>query len=384
LGRAQTTAKLVLEDGTSFSGKSFGARGEKVGEVVFNTSMTGYQEILSDPSYKGQIVTMTYPLIGNYGVNEEDFESHGPQVEGFAVKEASRIVSNFRAKRSVQELLEKHAILGIEDIDTRMLTKHIRSAGAMMGVISTEDLDERSLQEKAASAPKMEGSDFVKDVTIKGFKEWREGANSPFYHCAYPDSQATYSVVAIDYGIKYNILRLLVCTGCDVTLAGAFVPADEILGRKPDGIFLSNGPGDPAVVRYAIKTVGELIGKRPIFGICLGHQLLAHAFGGKTYKMKFGHHGANQPVMDLATRKVEITCQNHGFAVDPESLDKNELAPSHVNLNDRSNEGLVHKELPVFSVQYHPEASPGPHDAGYLFKRFTDMIETGRPPEGYF
>jgi len=377
-------AKLVLEDGTAFSGKSFGAPGEKVGEVVFNTSMTGYQEILSDPSYKGQIVAMTYPLIGNYGVNEEDFESLGPQVEGFAVKEASRIVSNFRSKKSLQKLMEEHDIVGIEDIDTRMLTKHIRSAGAMMGIISTKDLDEKSLQQKASAAPKMAGSDFVKYVTIKGFKQWRQGPNSAFYHCPYPASDSKHKVIAIDYGIKYNILRLLRCAGCDVTVAGAYVPADEILAKKPDAVFLSNGPGDPAAVKYAIRTIEELIGKLPIFGICLGHQLLAHALGGKTYKMKFGHHGANQPVQDLATKKVEITCQNHGFAVDPNTLGENEVAVSHINLNDKSNEGLIHRKLPIFSVQYHPEASPGPHDAGYLFKRFTDMIESGRPPEGYF
>lgn len=356
-------AILVLEDGTTFHGHSFGAKGEKSGEVVFNTSLTGYQEILTDPSYKGQIVTMTYPLIGNYGVNDEDLESKIPQVEGFVVRENSGIASNFRSKSKLDDYLKKHNIIGIEGIDTRMLTRKLRINGSMKGIISTSSADEKALTKKAQDSPGVAGVDLVKVVTCKEKYIW----NSP--------EKAKYHVVAYDYGVKWSILRNFDRVGCKVTVVPANYPPEDVLKMKPDGIFLSNGPADPSAVTYAIENIKKLIGKKPIFGICLGNQLLGLALGGKTYKLKFGHHGGNQPVMDLKTRKVAITAQNHGFAVDIDSIPKGTVELTHINLNDQTVEGMRHKKLPIFSVQYHPEAGPGPHDAHYLFEDFVKLME---------
>lgn len=361
-------AVIALEDGRTFEGYPFGATGERYGEIVFNTSMMGYQEILTDPSYKGQIVTMTYPLIGNYGVNFEDIESERPKVEGFVVKEYSRLYSNWRAKKALEEYLCEWNIIGIEGVDTRALTKHIRSKGAMKAVISTLDLDKESLVAKAKASPGIIGKDLVKEVTCKEIHSSRFQAPSP-----------KYKVVVMDFGIKYNILRLLAECGCEVTIVPANTRARDILEMRPDGILLSNGPGDPEGVPYAIETVKELIHTRlPIFGICLGHQILGLAFGGRTYKLKFGHRGGNQPVKDLFTGKIDITSQNHGFCVDINSLDKDEIEVTHINPNDQTLEGMRHKKLPIFSVQYHPEASPGPHDARYLFNRFIELMEVQR------
>ncbi|MDA2932305.1 glutamine-hydrolyzing carbamoyl-phosphate synthase small subunit [Nitrospinae bacterium AH-259-F20] len=373
-------AILALKDGTLFEGRAFGARGEASGEVVFNTSMTGYQEITTDPSYKGQIVAMTYPLIGNVGCNEEDFESARPQVEGFIVREASRIPSSWRSRMSLDAYLERWGIVGIEGIDTRSLTKHIRTEGAMDGVLSSVDLDHDSLLEKARAVPSLVGRDLVREVTCEEPYGWEQAVWS--LRDGYAKAgDARWRVAAFDYGIKQNILRNLVAHGCDVVVAPATAPAEWIIERayEFDGIFLSNGPGDPAGVPYAAETVATLLDKldKPLFGICLGHQILALALGAKTFKLKFGHRGANQPVMDLTTEKVEITCQNHGFAVDIESLPE-ELELTHINLNDKTCEGLRHKSRPVFSVQYHPEASPGPHDASYLFRRFVEAMEERR------
>jgi len=363
-------AVLALEDGTVFWGKAFGAEGEKTGEVVFNTSLTGYQEILTDPSYRGQIVTMTYPLIGNYGVNEEDIESPAPQVEGFVVKENSQIASNFRSTSKLDDYLKKHKIIGIEGIDTRMLTRRLRVKGSMKGVISTVDFNEKRLVEKAKAAPGVVGVDLVKEVTCKKTWVWNE---SPWADKKGKE-EIKYHIVAYDYGIKFSILRNLQKVGCKVTIVPASYPAEKVLEMKPDGIFLSNGPADPAAVTYAVENIKQLLGKKPIFGICLGHQLMGLALGAKTFKLKFGHHGGNQPTMDLRTKKVDITAQNHGFAVDPSTLPK-EVEVTHINLNDGTCEGIEHKELPIFSVQYHPEAGPGPHDAHYLFKRFVELME---------
>jgi carbamoyl-phosphate synthase small subunit len=366
-------AILALADGTVFDGTSFGAEGEATGEVVFNTSMTGYQEILTDPSYKGQIVTMTYPQIGNYGANDEDVESGKPQVEGFIVKEYLDFPSNWRAKRSLHEYLAIHGIVGIQGIDTRALTRHTRDVGAQPGVISTKDLDPASLFARAKKLPKMIGLDLAKHVTCKKPYQWDEGVWD--LEQGYTKKPASrYKVVAYDYGIKRNILRLLTSAGCDVTVVPATMPADEVLAMKPDGVFLSNGPGDPEPVTYAIENIKKILGKKPIFGICLGQQLLGLALGGRTYKLKFGHRGGNQPIMDLTTRKVEIAAENHGFAVDMESV-KDNVVMTHMNLNDMTCEGIQHKTLPAFSVQYHPESSPGPHDSRYLFQRFVDMME---------
>lgn len=355
-------AILALEDGTIFKGKSFGASGEKCGEVVFNTSMSGYQEILTDPSYKGQIVTMTYPLIGNYGITGEDAESRQPFVEGFVVKEYSTIASNWRKVKSLGDYLKENNILGIEGIDTRSLTLHIREAGAMRAVLSTTDLEEKSLIKKAQASPGLIGVDLVKAVTSRKKYIWP----------AVKDKQ--YKVVVMDCGVKYNILRKLMERGCEATVVPADTSADEILGMKPDGVLLSNGPGDPAAVGYVVQTTRRLIGSVPIFGICLGQQILGLALGGKTYKLKFGHHGANHPVKDLKSGRVSITVQNHGFCVDIDSLPKKDIEITHINLNDQTLEGMKHKKLPVFSVQFHPEASPGPHDAQYLFQDFIKMM----------
>jgi carbamoyl-phosphate synthase small subunit len=384
MSKEKSKAILALEDGTLFEGFAFGAAGERVGEVVFNTSMTGYQEILTDPSYKGQIVTMTCPLIGNYGVNEEDYESLRPHVEGFVVKENSAVASNWRSKGTLSDYLKEFGIIGMEGIDTRALTKHIRTVGALRGIISTEDLNGRSLVDKAKNSPSMVGSDWVQAVTCSQTYEWRmektRGSGNGLWEwgkgqARVTEGEAKYRVVAIDYGIKHNIIRHLASRGCKVIVVPAQATAEEVLELKPHGIFLSNGPGDPAALEYAVATVRALLGQRPIFGICLGHQLLGLAMGGRTYKLKFGHRGANQPVKNLRSGRVEITTQNHGFCVDMDTLPVGDVEVTHINLNDRSLEGMRHRRLPLFSVQYHPEASAGPHDASYLFDEFVELME---------
>ena len=381
-------AVLALADGTVFEGEQFGATGETVGEVVFNTSMTGYQEVLTDPSYKGQIVTMTYPLIGNYGCNEADVESIGPQVEGFVVREYSAYHSNWRSKWSLDAYLAEHNIIGIQGLDTRALTRRLRVHGVMNGCLSTEDLDPESLVAKAKAWHGLVGWDLVQRVTCPNPYAWRNSHQSSVISGQLRDGSVksesaltdngqrttdTYKVIALDFGIKYNILRQLTEHGCEVQVVPAKTSAAEILAAEPDGIFLSNGPGDPMPVGYAIETIQGVMGKKPLFGICLGHQLLGLALGGKTFKLKFGHRGANQPVKHFETDKVEITSQNHGFCVDIDSLPSS-VDVTHINLNDDTLEGIQHREYPVFSVQYHPEASPGPHDASYLFSRFTEMM----------
>ena len=383
-------AILALSDGKVFTGVGFGAEGETVGEVVFNTSMTGYQEVLTDPSYEGQLVAMTYPQIGNVGVNLEDVESRRPFVRGFIVKDYTAQPSNWRASQPLHEYMRTNGIVGIYGIDTRALVRHLRDHGAQTGVISTAAGSVDELIAKAQAAPGLIGQDLVKNVTCPEAYDWNEGMWELVGGYKERDGSSTakrsrkgsftapkFFVVAYDFGIKYNILRNLAESGCQVRVVPASTPSSEVLTLKPDGIFLSNGPGDPDAVPYAKDNVQQLIGKKPIFGICLGHQILGLALGGKTYKLKFGHHGANQPVMDLTTRKVEITSQNHGFAVDADSL-SGAAQLTHVNLNDNTVEGLAHRDLPIFSVQYHPESSPGPHDANYLFKRFTDMMAQHR------
>jgi len=369
-------AKLALENGTVFTGESFGATGEVLGEVVFNTSITGYQEILTDPSYCGQIVTMTYPLIGNYGVNPIDVESIRPQVAGFVVKEYFDYHSNWRAEESLGDYLKRHNVVAIQGIDTRMLTKIIRTVGAMRGVISSADLNDASLVCKAQSSPRMAGLDLAKVVTCRQKYVWRNREECRYtLHASTRSDGRKFKVVVYDFGVKQNILRRLYAYGCDLTVVPAFTTAEEVLTMNPDGIFLSNGPGDPEPVTYAIENIKRLIGKRPIFGICLGHQLLAWALGGRTYKLKFGHRGANHPVKNLLTNEIEITCQNHGFAVDWDSMDESKVELTHINLNDQTVEGFRHRELSVFCVQYHPEASPGPHDSDYLFKNFIELMK---------
>jgi len=374
-------AKLALEDGTVFTGTAFGAEGEADGEVCFNTSMTGYQEILTDPSYRGQIVAMTYTEIGNYGVNSEDVESHKPHLAGFIVRERSRRVSNFRANGDLDGYLKHWGIVGIEGIDTRALVRRLRSRGAMKGVLSSVDLDDARLVARAKASPGLIGRDLVREVMPEKPIEWT-GPLSPWakLHGIQPAEPTTPGiaphakhVVALDYGMKWNIARLLCSLGCRVTILPGKAAADEVLAHKPDGVFLSNGPGDPEPLEYALQTIRALLGKRPIFGICLGHQLLALAAGAKTYKLKFGHRGANQPVMHRASGRVEITTQNHGFAVAADSL-PDDLEVTHLNLNDGTIEGLRHRRLPAFSVQYHPEASAGPHDSSYLFEQFREMM----------
>ncbi len=373
-------AILALEDGKIFRGQSFGADGERYGEVVFNTSMTGYQEILTDPSYKGQIVAMTYPLIGNYGVNNDDVESYKPFAEGFVVKEYSKIASSWRSQKTLGDYLKENNILGIEGIDTRALTLHIREAGAMRAVLSTVDLDEKSLIRKAKDSPGLIGVDLVKEVAREGLYEWNKKGNPSHFsidsNICNKKGMGKYKVVVLDCGVKFNILRILADYGCKVSVVPARTASSEILGMKPDGLLLSNGPGDPSAVDYVIKTTRDLLGKLPIFGICLGQQILGLALGGKTYKLKFGHHGGNHPVKDLNTGKVSITVQNHGFCVDIDSLNKKDIEITHVNLNDNTLEGMRHKKLPVFSVQFHPESSPGPHDSRYLFGEFVEMMES--------
>lgn len=367
-------AILVLADGTTFTGYSLGAAGETAGEVVFNTSMMGYQEILTDPSYKGQMVVMTYPLIGNYGINEKDYESRNPFLEGFIVKEYSPFPSNWRSQISLDTFLKSKKIVGIQGIDTRELTRRLRDSGAQQGIISTEDFDVPRLTKKAHSLPGLDGIDLVETVTCNDLYAWKDTESDA-------GKSKRFNVVVYDCGVKYNILRKLSSAGCSVTVVPAKTRFHTVLDMKPDGIVLSNGPGDPAGVPYMIENIRGLLGKKPVFGICLGHQLLALTLGLKTYKLKFGHHGGNQPVMDLSTRKVEITAQNHSFAVTPPQEGTVHKSPfgnveiTHLNLNDKSVEGLKCHSIPAFSVQYHPEASPGPHDASYLFERFIGMMK---------
>ena len=359
-------ALLVLEDGRYFEGRSFGASGERFGEVVFNTAMTGYQEIISDPSYKGQIVAMTYPLIGNYGINDQDMESRSLWLEGFVAGELSRITSNWRAGGSLDDHLKQWGVPGIQGIDTRALTRHIREAGAMRAVLSTEDDDPRSLAARAAASPRLEGRDLVREVTIDEASE-REGDDGPL-------------VAVLDFGVKQSILRQLRERGCSLKVLPAAASFEDILAVDPDGLFLSNGPGDPAPVDYAVDTIRKLMELEtlPLFGICLGHQLMGRALGARTYKLKFGHHGANHPVRDEATGRIYITSQNHGFCVDGDSLDRRKVATTHVNLYDGTLEGIAHRSLPFFSVQFHPEAGPGPHDGRYLFDRFIALVNRQR------
>jgi len=377
MSASQPAAILALADGRIFRGRAFGAIGERIGEVVFNTAMTGYQEVLTDPSYKGQLVCMTYPEIGNVGINREDAESRRIYVEGYIVREYWDRPSNWRAEMPLGKYLEEAGVPGIEGIDTRALVRHIREHGAQQAVISSIDLDADSLVGKAKASPGLVGRDLVKEVTCAEAYDWDTGAwrlEGGYTHATREELRDAPLVVALDYGIKLNILRQLVATGFRVRVMPARSTAEEILAVNPDGIFLSNGPADPAALPYAHRAVAGVLGKRPLFGICLGHQIIGLALGGNTYKLGFGHHGANHPVMDLRTRKVEITSQNHGFAVDSDSVaGRAEL--SHVNLNDHTVEGLRGQGTPFFSVQYHPEASPGPHDSSYLFRRFKRMVE---------
>jgi len=374
---AKNKAILLLEDGTAFTGYSFGAAGEAIGEVVFNTSLTGYQEVLTDPSYRGQMVTMTYPHIGNYGINKEDIESRKLFLSGYIVKEYCQTPSNWRSRKTLRNYLEEAGVVGIEGIDTRFLTRHIRLAGAMPGIISTTDFDLSSLADKLRLWPGIVGVNLVEGVTSPSSYDWCQGDWD--IAAGYEEKQniGGFHVVAYDYGIKYNILRLLVTAGCKVTVVPAATTAQEVLALNPDGVFLSNGPGDPSALEEYVNQVRSLIGRKPMFGICLGHQIIGLALGGSTYKLKFGHHGSNQPVMDLATGKVEITSQNHGFCVDIDSLG-DEVEVTHINLNDRTVEGLKHRRYPLFSIQYHPESSPGPHDSAYLFKRFIQLMATNK------
>ena len=381
-------ATLVLEDGRVFAGESFGAAGTRVGEVCFNTSMTGYQEVLTDPSYYGQIVAMTYPLIGNYGVNDQDSESARAQVSGFVIEELSELPSSWRSQSSLPEYLAANNIIGIQGIDTRALTRHLRERGAMKGCLTTESLSVEEAQRRANEGEGVIGMDFVKAVTSPESYEWDpEDKDSRRWTLARSSGQVEeaavalppvrYHIVAYDYGLKRNILRRLRQHGFKVRVVPASMPAADVLRFNPDGLFLSPGPGAPSALGYVHRSVRELVGKRPVFGICLGHQMLAHAFGGRTHKLKFGHHGGNQPVQDVKTGRVDITAQNHGFAVDADSLPA-ELEVTHINLNDNTVEGLRHRSLPVFSVQYHPEAAPGPHDALHFFEQFARMIDEAK------
>jgi len=373
-------AKLGLENGAVFSGRFFGVSGTSEGEVVFNTSMTGYQEILTDPSYKGQIVTMTYPLIGNYGINRQDVESKTPHVAGFIIKELAPLYSNYRADMGLDDYLKQNNIIGLEGIDTRALTRMLRISGAMRGIISTEILDDAKLVDRAKHAAAMVGADWVKAVKPKTSYNWDEDQGD--WKLGKVERGDGLHVVALDCGAKHNILRNLSERGVKVTVLPPDVSADEIMKLRPDGLFVSNGPGDPAALDYAVRPLQGVLGKVPIFGICLGHQLLGRAIGAETFKLKFGHRGGNQPVKNLDTGRVEITSQNHGFAVERKSLEAKGGVVTHLNLNDNTVEGFRHRSLPIFSVQYHPEASPGPHDAAYLFDAFIDMMKTGKAPTG--
>ncbi|MCU0795819.1 MAG: glutamine-hydrolyzing carbamoyl-phosphate synthase small subunit [Akkermansiaceae bacterium] len=375
-------AILALEDGRMFQGRAFGHPGTTTGEICFNTSMTGYQEVITDPSYRGQIVTMTYPQIGNYGVNPEDGESSAPQVRGFVIGELSPIASNYRSRQTLAEYFSEHHLLGIEWVDTRALTKHLRSAGAMRACLTTELSENEALDAARNSAP-MEGSDFVKEVSTPEAYHWDQDSR----RFTLPNTvtgvegnwlelpPVRHRIVAFDFGIKFNILRRLRQAGFDVQVVNSRTSAEDVLALNPDGIFLSNGPGDPAALGYIHTEVRKLVGKKPIFGICLGNQILGHVFGGSTYKLKFGHRGGNQPVKDLRSGKISITSQNHGFAVDADKLPSN-VEVTHINLNDDTVEGIRHKDHPVFSVQYHPEAAPGPHDATYFFDEFAALIDS--------
>ena len=365
-------ARLVLEDGTIFDGQSFGSRNSSTGEVVFNTSLAGYQEVLTDPSYRGQIVTMTYPQIGNYGINTEDSESTGVHVSGFVIRDLSPVASNFRSQETLDAFLERHDVPGISGIDTRALVRRLRSRGAMRGIIDSTNRSDQELMDLARNSPSMVGRDLVREVAPLEASHWQEGFQGPFMTHLKKESHQ-FKVVALDFGMKSNIPRCLVQSGCTVRILPGTATSEQVLAENPDGIFLSNGPGDPEAVTYGIETIRGLLGKKPMFGICLGHQLLALALGAETFKLKFGHRGANHPVLNQLTGKVEITTQNHGFAVDPATLPQG-VEATHINLNDQTLEGIRHQGHRAFSVQYHPEASAGPHDSSYLFGEFVSLM----------
>jgi len=368
---------LMLEDGTYFEGAAFGAEGEAFGEAVFNTGMTGYQEILTDPSYKSQIITMTYPLIGNYGTNKDDMESFKPHCSGLVVREKSRLASSWRSEKDLDEFLKKNKIIGLSEIDTRALTRHIRTKGAMRAVIASGNKDLKELLDKVLKSPSMVGRDLAGEVTCKEPYPWEEPTKTLMEDNRPKKNKQSFKVAVYDFGVKFNILRILYSLGCKPVVVPADATAAEVMKLRPDGVMLSNGPGDPAAVDYAVENVQKLTGKLPIFGICLGHQILGLAFGARTFKLKFGHRGSNHPVKNLKTGRVEITSQNHGFAVDPDSFKNTSIELTHINLNDGTCEGFAHKHLPVFSVQYHPEASPGPHDSSYLFANFLRQMKKG-------